>query len=146
MEGLRGQLILLSGFIMLLGCLTLTILLNEYVMTYQYPYDLSGVDVVKIIKFLVGRFMEETFENIASMINVSNETPTYITSNLTSNFDDLKNSLEFYYRMEGRYVDLEVKGIDVTCNGSVTMRYSISILYDDGKLHSFEIVEGEVIV
>jgi len=145
MEGLRGQLILLSGFIMLLGCLTLTILLNEYVMTYQYPYDLSGVDVVKSIKFLMKRFMEETFENITSS-NVSNETPTYITSNLTAIFDDLENSLEFYYRMEGRYVDLEVKEIDVTCNGSVTMRYSISILYDDGKLHSFEIVEGEVIV
>ena len=149
MEGLKGQLMLLSGLIMLFGCITLTMVLNEYIQALSIPMDISGKYIVLDVENLVRKSIEDSLENVTRLmatLNVTNETLTdYISSNVSQIMQDLANATETYYRMEGRYVNVDIDKIDIVAYNEserivANANITVLITYKDEGLEARTVV------
>ncbi len=149
MEGLKGQLMLLSGLIMLFGCITLTMVLNEYIQALSIPMDISGKYIVLDVENLVRKSIEDSLENVTRLmatLNVTNETLTdYISSNVSQILQDLANATETYYRMEGRYVNVDIDKIDIVAYNEserivANANITVLITYKDEGLEARTVV------
>ncbi|ADB57780.1 hypothetical protein [Archaeoglobus profundus] len=149
MEGLKGQLMLLSGIIMLFGCITLTMILNEYIQTMSIPIDISGKYIVLDVENLVRKSFEDSLENVTRSIaalNVTNETLAYyISSNVSQILQDVANATKMYYGIEGRYVNVDIDRIDVVAYNEservvANANITVLIIYNDEGLEARTVV------
>lgn len=133
----KGQMLLLSGFIIVLGLITYTSLLNEMIFTTNTPQtgqDLSKNDIKQLRTLLVEQ--AQVASNYALYKNITTPENGDIEETYKTFMNPLEDAAKAYHVGQGASVDIEINSINGT-NDTASLLPSTLFVRDNMAPHTF---------